>query len=239
MGNLTSEVLRLYVGGFNPGTSTTSMSATLAVGALDPTSFGDPAERVAADIRQDRLEWAGWLNDATGGIDKIMGTLIGTLGVVVSFVIGTATGARSYNGTSLMTKAAPVGNVKELVKVEAEWRPDGALDVSKHFGEAQALTAGTASGSVDDAAASTAGVVFYTHVIGFVGTNTYRMVLEDSADGASFADIATADHTGTGGARTVLAGAVRRYIRMTTSWATTGGGTATGTANFFGAYARG
>jgi hypothetical protein len=184
------------------------------------------------------MEWGGFFDDAVGGIDKILGTLIGTAGIVVSYLIGTGTGARAYAGTSFMAHGAPVGDIKGLVKVEADWQPDGTFNVCRSFGPEQSQTAGTTSGSVDNSAATTGGGALYTHVVGFSGTNTYRIVLADSADGTVFADIATADHTGTSGSRTSYSGTVRRYVRMVTTWATTGVGSATGSATFFASFAR-
>ena len=224
-----SSELRLYVGAFDLGTATTSSAVTLEATPLDKTAFGDAAESSIPGLRKDAIEWAGWFDDGTGtggGINQLLGTLLGSSGAAYSLYIGTTNGDRAYCGTIFVASVKPAGNVAELVKVVAMFKPDGTIEAGKHFGPRKVVST---SGTTDDSAATTSGGAFYSHVFGWVGTpTTGTMVLQHSTDGTIWADVGTHNYQGPSGSsqRTTFSGTLRRYVRLTTSAAGSNNGAA-------------
>lgn len=232
MVKLWSDALRVYVGGFDLGTSTTSLQLALETPSLDKTSFGDKAETITADIRRDSVTWSGWFEDGAGGFDAMLGTLVGTQGDVLSFHIGTATGDRAYVGTVLVSGAKAVGKVGELVKAESIFKPDQKWDVGRHFGKFTTTGSVGTSGSIDHTAGTSGTSLLYAHCIALSGTTEF-LQLWDSADGTTFAQITAADvdatMTGTRSFVATYTGSIRRYTRARVVYGTgaTGSGTST------------
>jgi hypothetical protein len=232
--NLFSDQMRFYVGGYDPGTSTTNASVTMEVASLDRTSFGDSAERVQAGVRMDSFEWSGWFADGQKSFDSMLGTIMGTAGEVVSMYIGTTTGDRAFSAEVLSKSAKSVNNIKELVRAEAEFIPDGNVSVCRHFGSALSLyginpggTGTVASGSLDDGAASTGTGYFFTHVLYLAavgGTGTFTSNLHHSTNNSTWSSKVQDVFTATGSKKTAFV-ALNRYVRVVAGIASTSTGT--------------
>jgi hypothetical protein len=217
--NIWSDQIMVHVGTFTPGTSTTQVSVTLAAAALDKTVFLNKAERVHPGIRSDEMAWSGLFEDGTdgtgtGNIDDLMGKIVGTI-ELVTYAFGTALGARAYVGTSFIASAGVSGNVLEMVRAEAGFKPDGTLSAGKHHGSVFVGTHGTRTGSIDNAATSTGTSKWYSHIMNFSGS--MNLEFQDSADGTSFANIGISDASTAGGRTSVvaIASTLRRYTRVT------------------------
>lgn len=104
------------------------------------------------------------------------------------------------------------------VPVQAEFVPNGLIDLGVSLHDATAETGVMNGTTVDESAQTTSGWVAHLHVSAFTGTNA-TLKLQDSADGAVWADL-------TGGAFTLVTGVtkerltgaatatVRRYVRV-------------------------
>ena len=224
-----SNLLRLFLDHFDPGTATTSCSISLASQMLDKTSWTDVAETSLAGRRQDSIDWSGYFEDSTLGVDKMLGTIVGTRGGIVSYCIGTGIGSRAYSGTVFASHIKAVSAGKELVKAEMSLVPDQAWHECKLFA-AKASQSGTFaetinSGSIDDGGSSTGTTYMYAHMHQVPGTiGTIDIGLADSADGTTFGITTTeVSFTGTGAKIGTLTSNLRRYVRVRQVWTSSTG----------------
>jgi len=182
-----SKDVRIYFGGYDPGTHTTRHAVGLVVNPLDPTSYGDNAEKVLAGERSDTFEWAGWFDDSAGGLDVGAAALLGSgTKNVVSVLYGTGTGDLVHAGTGYLIAAQPAARIGELVRMEAEFKPDQKWDQSLLQIHRLAQSHGGTYGDIDHGAASTAGYSWYVHVHDYTGTGTVTQQLQDSPDGTTY-----------------------------------------------------
>ena len=239
MANILSSAVQLYIGGFDLGTSSTKMAVTLAADALDVTAFRDVAESNLGGVRTDSTEWAAWFDDGAASIDTVIGTVLGTLGEVLSFGIGTGVGARAYCGTVFAAKGGIAAEMRGLVRIEGELRPDKGLDSCKGFGSLLVRAAAEYAGAtIDDGALSTGTAVFYGNCVSVsgIGASTGNFILRHSSDGTTFSNGPNwSGITGTQGTRIEFTTTLNRYISVSFS---TADGT-TGTYKAFIAYKRG
>src|SRR3990167_5647794 len=125
-----SKDVAIYYDGYDIGTSMTSMQLSIAVDALDPTSLGDSAERVLADIRKDALEVSGLFDDDSMALDAAV-ALIGSSTGIFSVSFGTAKGDISYVGTAFFKQFKPAAKIGDLVKLEGAFKPMQLLQRGK------------------------------------------------------------------------------------------------------------
>ena len=233
-----SNELRFYVGGYDLSTATTKASITRSAPALDKTVFGDAAESAIADVEKDLVEWSGLFEDGTQGIDRqILDGSFGTVGAVVSFMIGTATGSRAYSGV-IFTQSVKVGaRMGELVQVVSNYKPDTSLDPTRHFAPLRTVTAASQSPTtgLDDGAASTGTHRVYYHVTRLLGGGTLQISLQDSASaGSGWSNVGgLMTFTGSGSTADSFTGTLRQYVRL--QWDFVG---ASGSTDFFASYKR-
>ncbi len=102
--------------------------------ALDVTTFADSAETFIAGIALSKeCTFEGPFDDTAGsGPDAVFNGLIGTLTAYTLYPVGTASGARQYIGTLLITNYEPNGGVKERVSYSATGQLSGAVTVGTH-----------------------------------------------------------------------------------------------------------
>ena len=234
MAVLWSNQLRWYVGAYDLSTATTRSSVMLHSPALDKTVYVDASESSSPDVRRDEVEWAGLFEDGTRGLDALIGTLIGTRGDMLSYVVGTATGARAYCGTVGIMAIKPGARLGELVRVEGTFKPDGLFDPTRHFGPSQVVTTAGTSGTIGDGAASTGTHRLFVHVFRLGGAGTFIVNLQDAAT-AVYADVAgaTASFTAIGSTAIQFTGTLRANTKL--NWTFNAG---SGSTDFFGAYRR-
>ena len=234
MAVLWSNQLRWYVGAFDLSTATTRSSVTLQSPALDRTVYSLPAEVSQADVRRDEAEWAGLFEDGSRGLEGLIGTLIGTVGQMMSFVIGTTTGDRAYCGTVGVMAMKPEARLGDLVRVVGNFKPDKQMLPSVHYGPSQVTTADGTSGTHDASTASTGNFVLFVHVFRLTGTLTVN--LQHSAAGTIWTDVATATATFTATGSTAIEVTSGTLLRRThLKWVFS---SATGSSDIFGALDR-
>ena len=217
MAKFFSRDVRVFFDGYDPSPQTVRYDLGIEQGALEVTAFGDAGERVIAGVKTATFEWAALFDDVSTALDAA-NTLIGNgTARVLMVLIGTGTGARAFAGTAFMLAQKEEAHISELVRMEAAFRSDQAWDVAVHYGPKAVLPPGTNSGSIDNTAASTAGGTVY-FIIHSATTATGTALLQDSADGITFATLGTAliVYSGTGPISTVgtYAGTIRRYTRV-------------------------
>lgn len=222
MGKFYSNALRLYWGGFNPGTATTSAALGLVSAVVDDTSWGDEAESFTPTLRQDTLTWAGIFDDGSDSMDAAATALLGSsTNNVLSFLVGTGTGSIAYAGTIIQTVVRAPVTFNELVRHEAEFQPDQPWDRGFSYGEATSITTATGSGTtgtIDNSAISTATAAWYLQVTtGSFGAGTAIVYLQ-AATTSDWIDIATAGGINARTSVRVLttgsAGTIHRRTRM-------------------------
>ena len=234
MGFIFSNVIRVYHSGYNFGTVTTSVSVTQAVDALDPTVFGDEGERVLAGLRRDSIEWAGLFDsDTTLGLGASTALIpsgsAGGTNNVFSVLLGTGLAAPAISGTINWLAVSQPLEVADLIRQEAEFKPDGKMQRSVSFGEFASFTATVDSGTIDNAGSSVVGGTSFLHVSSVI-SGTINPVLQHSADttSANFADVVdfglfTAGTVSRSGTVSQPTGTILRYTRIKNK------GTGTGT----------
>lgn len=197
MAKYSSDKLRVYFGGYNPGTHTTSVSITLSANALDNTALVDSAERILTGHRTDQIEWAGWYDDDAQALDNAMKNLLGSAAgtnQVVSVHFGSASGGAAYCGTAMAVDNKIGGVVGELAKQTAIIRTDGALTKAITQLADGTYTNNGSFGVVDHGGTTTAGATAFAQFIKFtVGANGEQAVyqLQDSADNNTYAALGT------------------------------------------------
>ncbi len=232
MANILSKDARIYVGGYDLGTVTLSLSIGRQVISVDSTVIVDPAERFVGGLTQDNITWDGIYDDTTS-VDAMAAALIGsnadgTNGVIV--LVGTGTGGRSFAGTALLTSFNYPMDKTDLVKMVSTWQPDQAWDVGLSFGEAASFTATGSSGTINNnfpatTSTTTAGIQAQIQVLNVVA-GTVQIRIQESAGGTgAWADVVTFP-VSTGGQESTVgtaSGEIQSALRLRNS------GTGTGT----------
>lgn len=220
-----SKDIRIYFGGYDPGTHTTRHAVGLVVNPLDPTSYGDAAERVLAGERADTFEWAGWFeNSDADGLDKAASVLLGSAtNNVISVTYGSATGDLTYVGTGYLLAEQGVARIGELGRMEAEFEPDQKWGVGAHYGLHVSLDDGTVTGSIDGGGTTTAGGAFYVHAFSIGASGSVS--LQQSPDGTTFADHTVINvGTGVSAHKSAFTSILQQYTQV---YMATGSGTIT------------
>jgi len=196
MAKKLAQNVRFYYGGYDPGLSTTRVEVGLEAEVLDPTAIVDTAERALAGERKDAIIYAGLFDDGSDDLDAAQVALLATGTAVASVLIGTVVGNPAYSGTAYLLSAKPAASRGELVKMEATFKPDQAIDKGKLLTAKATFTGlgtGSVSGTVADGAGSTAGYTWYVHVFSYTGAGTGEVYFE-TATGTAFV---TAAYQGT------------------------------------------
>lgn len=193
---------------------------------------GGPAAMDLTDITQSAYARVGGLRnggiDVTSFFDAAAGASHATLGAlprtdtIVSAALGATVGAPcascqavqiGYDGNRGNDGALPLNVVTNSDQYGLEW---GELLTAGDRTDTTATASGT---GFDGGAATTFGGQAYLHLSAFAGTSV-TVKLQDSADNASFADLAGAaftTKTAVGFERIAFTGTVRRYLRVATT----------------------
>ncbi|MET0916719.1 MAG: hypothetical protein ABWY81_11035 [Jiangellaceae bacterium] len=216
--------MRLWVGGFNLSGDINSINR-IAGGpaALDLTDITESAYERQGGQRDGGIDFTSYFNPSSSRAHPVLGALP-RIDTLVSTATGTLVGS-------------PMASCQAIqIGYDPQRGQDGSLTFgvttnSDQYGLewGESLTAGertdstaTASGTgLDGGAASTFGAQFYLHLTAFTGTSVVVKV-QDSADNATFADLAGAaftSATAVGWQRIAISNAatVRRYVRVATT----------------------
>lgn len=211
--------IRVYFESYDVGTVTIALGIKREVQVLETTAFGDTAERVLAGVRMDRMEpsWQGYFNDSTS-FDGFQAANLGSGTRVISVLMGTSTGDPAYGQQAQLFISQILPQNKQLVQISGSLMPDSTWDRGAVLQPRTTATGSSVSGSVNNGALSTGSGFWYLHVFSIGAGTTSTIALQDSADGASFADLGTqVISTSTAYRISVGSGAggtIRQYTRL-------------------------
>jgi len=219
---------RVWISGVPVSGDVQTVAVSMPAAMLDVTGIDKSGHERIPGLRDGKMALATYFNKAVGGIHTVLSALPRT------DVIGTY-----FRGYGLGSPAA------SLVAVQPNYDPTRGTDGSLIFkaeldGDKYGLdwgvqltngprtdTAATNGTSVDQLAAASFGFQAFLHVSAFTGTDV-TVKLQDSADNATFADVASGAFTQITtttpqGQRIAVGGTatLRRYVRAST--VTTGG----------------
>ena len=200
-------------------------------GLSDVTTFSDTGMKGLRGVSDDTFTIETLYDDDAAGPDVAIAAALGVDSVLSIYPGGDAIGLAGYSGgTALVAENAMVSAVGEIVKASVRGSFNQRADRLKSLGTEATATATTNGTTIDDAAASAVGLVWAYHVSAWSasgGNARWQILLEDSANGSSWATLLTETYniTAVGAARkaTSITGAIRRYVRLTVTRDATSG----------------
>lgn len=222
---------RIYNGDFSLAAKLSNVSVGWTADMLDPTTFADNGAKRAIPGQDTSTFSCDGFIDAASQTDSVAWT---TAQPFTYGHAGSAVGARVVMVNGLKSQFETGSQVAGLASFTLSGQTDGETNFGVSLHDESAET-GTSNGTtVDQTTTSTTnGAVAHLHVTAFSGFTQVIYIIEDSADGSSWATIGThATITAAGAERLEIAGTIRRYVRV--SWTKTG----TGSATFHSAFAR-
>jgi len=98
--------------------------------SIDVTTFGDAGDKFIAGLQQvGEFTIAGPFDDAAGGPDKTLGTLVGGSGTGTFYPIGTASTNRKLTFDFICLSYRVNGAVKERMSYESRFVVNGTITV--------------------------------------------------------------------------------------------------------------
>mgnify|MGYP001611821251 FL=1 len=214
---------QFYVGGFDLSGDVGAISnCGSPVAVLDVTGLNQSAMDRVRGLADGSIEFNAWFNDAAGQSHLSLRSLPTADRVVLYAQAG------SVNAVAAMLRSKQInydwsrsndgslqGTIQALASagVPLEW---GVLLSAGKITHASA----SSSASKDDAAATSNGAAFYLELVS-LATGTATVTVEDSADNAIWATLASFAAVAAASAPTAerikVSGTVRRYLRITTT----------------------
>ncbi|MFE9742962.1 hypothetical protein [Streptomyces sp. NPDC006477] len=188
----------------------------------EASTFKSTTKRYTVGLVDPVLALEGYFDGNRERVDDLMNEAIDAEdGVFSHFPAGTALGALGNSLLSVTTKYEITSEIGATVgvSIEASAGKSGVIDKVRSAVTDQVVSAVGNSGVIDFKAASTK--VGSISVHGFTTGGAMNVVLQDSADGTTFADVATVNFTGgtvlnpvRAGKRAVTTSNLRRYARV-------------------------
>lgn len=213
-----------YVGGYNLSGDTQALGN---VGGgpqvIDVTGIDKSGHERIGGLRDGRIEWTSFFNDAAGAAHPALSALP-TSDVVCSYFRGTVLG---NSAASLVAKQVNYDGTRAAdgqftFAVNAMANAYGLVWGKMLTAGLKTDTAGTNGTGVDTTASASFGWALAVHCTAFTGTSV-TIKVQDSADNATFADVtgATTTAISAAGAQWIVASSttatVRRYVRYVSS----------------------
>lgn len=196
----------------------------------DATTFKSTVKRYTYGLAEPTMTLDGFYDGYKSRVDEIMSAALdGEEGVLTHFPYGASLGAKGKSMAAITTKYEIKSEIGSTVGVSIEGSagPTGIIDHVLALAQDEVVSASGNSLSVDYGAAANTKVGSLT-VHGITTGGTLTVKLQDSADNATFADVATLTFTGGSvpnplrqGKRALTTGALRRYARVLWSGAGT------------------
>lgn len=222
---------RILNGDFSLSAKLSQVTVGWTADILDPTTFADNGvKRALPGQDTSTLSCEGFI-DADSQTDAIAWT---TAQPFTYGHTGLAVGSPAVMVNALKSSFETGTQVAGLASFSLGGQTDGETNFGVSLHDLTAET-GTAAGTTHDqtTASTTNGAVAHLHVTAFSGFSQVIYIVEDSANSSDWSTIGThATVTGTTSERLVIAGTIRRYVRV--SWTKTG----TGSATFHSSFAR-
>jgi hypothetical protein len=224
MGKSTGLGDNFYVGGYNLSGDTQSLGN---VGGgpqtIDVTGIDKSAHERIGGLRDGRIEWVSFFDDAAGASHPALSALP-TADVVASYFRGTAVGnaAASIVAKQINYDGTRATDGQFTFAVQAQSNGYGLVWGRQLTAGLKTDTAGTNGTSLDTTASASFGWALAVHCTAFSGTSV-TIKVQDSADNSSWSDVTGATTTAISavGAQFVIASSstatVRRYVRYVSS----------------------
>jgi hypothetical protein len=191
---------------------------------VDTTCFDQTAKSYIPGFADGKSSLSGLFGakEALGTVDEIDEILSALLGVETDtpVTIGQAGVAAVGDTVSMFKAKLPKYSVKapakDVVSTMAELQAINGIRVGKVLAPLGAQTATASGASVDNSAATSSGAIAHLHCTAASASDTLDVIIEDSADGATWATIGTfAQVAASSNERLEISGNVRRYVRAT------------------------
>lgn len=209
----------VFAGGYNITSYCNEANISISAETADTTTFGDSWVERIAGMKDGSLDLAGIWEAGTGSIDERMSVYLGLDGVEWSVGYGATTiGNPAKVLEGIATSFEPGASIGDAVSWSATVEASGGIHAGKFLHPETSRTAVANFTSVDNGAATTAGLVANQHTTAVTGTpNAVWKIQESSDDGSgdAFADVITfTSITGIGSEQKTTTAAVERYLRV-------------------------
>ena len=218
-----SRVSKFYVEEFDLTGFTTEMAANSERELRDVTVLGDTGNKFLPGHHVDKISWSGLYDDtAVSGSEAVLGGVLrtATAAKVITLWPGDAELGDIGYGTDQGWTVNPEANVAigNAVTYSGGELEAAKLDRLTSLTPKATKTANFSFSSIDGAASSSNGGVWFFHCFGFAasgGNANWKVSLQDSANNSSFSQVGSETVTlgAVGAARNAFTGTLRRYVR--------------------------
>jgi hypothetical protein len=219
MAFMPAERSRILLGSLNLSCYATQIGATVATAMLDSTTLCNTSKVFIPGQTEGSFEISGHLDtDASSGLqfDTIVDWKQATPLAVTYAPSGLTALSEALLSGALEGSFTPSAGVGGMADFSLSSTADGAIDPGFVLEDLTAVTIDGNGTARDLTAQSTNGAVAHLHVTAFSGLTSNIVTIEDSSDGSTgWATIGTfATVTGLTSERLVIAGTVKRYVRV-------------------------
>lgn len=207
----------VFAGGYDITSYCNEANISISAETADTTTFGAGWVTRIGGMKDGSLDLAGIWEAGPGSIDERMGAYLGTDGV--EWLVGygaTTIGNPAKILEGIATSFEPGASIGDAVSWSATVEASGGIHAGVFLHSKTSETAVASFTVVDNAAASSNGLVANQHTTAVTGTpNAVYKIQESSDNGAdAYADVITfTSITGIGSEQKTTTAAVERYLR--------------------------
>lgn len=208
----------VFVNGYDLTSFFNEATVSREVENAETTTFGASWVTRIAGMKDGSIDLSGIWDGAASAVDERMAAYLGVDATVFTVGYGgTTIGNRADVAAGIVTSYEIGADIGDAVSVSATVESSGGIHAGKFLHSKTSRTAVANFTSVDNLAASTAGLVANQHTTAVTGTpNAVWKIQESSDDGAgdAFADVITfTSITGISSEQKTTTAAVERYLR--------------------------
>ncbi len=224
---------KVLIGAYDLSTSFKEFSGSTQIDMAETSAFGNTYKTYIQGLGDATISLSGMWDAATGGIDDVLGSLVGATGTlpVSIYPSGYGIGKRAFGIGANESSYEVTGSIGDVVSVSTEFQSTvntgGKSGVGLFPGTGIVATANQTS--VDNLVATTGGGYALLHVPANTWDDFVDITIEDSADNVTFATIGTFTQLTAGlesSEYIAISGTIRRYVRAVITL-TTGAGSVT------------
>jgi len=187
-----------------------------AIEANETTTFGNSNKTYIVGLDDGGISLSGMFDGSANASDEILsGKILQENNILTILPEGTTQGSRAILAEGDMTAYEITMPVADVVSLSSTFQADGGVRQGYNLVSTQGTASGTAS-SVDFGSAMSNGAVFHLHVTENTYGSATTFKVQDSANNATFADVATFASVGgsaTTSERVLVTSSVNRYVR--------------------------
>lgn len=190
---------------------------TQEIETAETTTFSDDDKTYITGLGDGTISTSGLFDGTAGASDDVLSGAIGqednTFTVLPE---GAAAGSRSIIANGQLTSYEVSSPVGDVVSISAEVQADGGLFSGVALNGLQVVSASGVTGSVDNGAATSGGLLANLHVTANSRDNDATFKVQHSSDGNTWVDLVTfttVSASTTTGESITSTGTVNRYLR--------------------------